>query len=188
MDGLFERLPAGNHELVLFDLNRVADVEHLLKQDPRESVERLFARTDLTFAITLITNENEASRQVVAHRRPEGGEPVKVSPLGMAWPDVMYSLAHIALPFPPDDPVYGGADAKKSPGVQIGNLVLRGENGVLQISAADLLRVHWNPFYGYLEHRMLEFMSLSAEAGTATKDPANAFGETTETEGTESQP
>ncbi len=44
------------------------------------------------------------------------------------------------------------------------NLVLRGERGVLQISAADILRVHWNPFHTYLQRRMLEFMSLSASA------------------------
>jgi len=161
VDGLFERLPTGDHELVLFDLNQVAEIESLLKTNPRPDVDRLLARTDLTFAITLITNKDKTSREVVVRRRPEGGEPVAVSDLGIAWPEDLYSLAHIALPFPPDDPVYGGPDAKASPGIQIGNLVLRGEHGVLQIPAADILRVHWNPFHSYLERRMLEFMALS---------------------------
>jgi alpha-beta hydrolase superfamily lysophospholipase len=187
VDGLFERLPAGDHELVLFDLNRVAAVEDLLKKDPRPDVDRLFARTDLSFAIAVITNENDASGQVVVRRRGAGGAPVTVSPLGMAWPDNVYSLAHIALPFPPDDPVYGGPEAKESPGVQIGNLVLRGEHGVLQIAPADLLRVHWNPFHSYLERRMLQFISLS-DPPEAKADPAPESGETTGTNGTDSEP
>jgi alpha-beta hydrolase superfamily lysophospholipase len=185
--GLFERLPAGDRELVLFNLNRVAAVDDILKNDPQPDVDELFARTDLSFAIVLITNENDASRQVVARRRGPGGAPVTVSPLGMAWPDNVYSLAHIALPFPPDDPVYGGPGAKESPGIQLGNLVLRGEHGVLQIAPADLLRAHWNPFHSYLERRTLQFMSLSAPPG-AKADLAPGSGETIETDGTVSEP
>jgi alpha-beta hydrolase superfamily lysophospholipase len=185
--GLFERLPAGDRELVLFNLNRVAAVDDILKNDPQPDVEELFARTDLSFAIALITNENDASRQVVARRRGPGGAPVTVSPLGMAWPDNVYSLAHIALPFPPDDPVYGGPGAKESPGIQLGNLVLRGEHGVLQIAPADLLRAHWNPFHSYLERRMLQFMSLSGPL-EAKADPDHESGATTGTEGTVSEP
>jgi len=33
-----------------------------------------------------------------------------------------------------DDPLYGGENAGKSPGIQLGNVVLRGENGVLRIN------------------------------------------------------
>jgi len=162
--GLFARLPAGDHELVLFDLNRVAAMDHLLKEDPKASLNELMAHPDWPFAIALVTNEDQGGLEVFVHRRAAGGEAVTVSALGLAWPEHVYSLSHIAMPFPPDDPVYGGIDADKSPGIQIGNLVLRGERGVLQISAADILRVHWNPFHAYLQRRMLEFMSLSASA------------------------
>ena len=31
---------------------------------------------------------------------------------------------------------------------------------VLQISASDMLRVRWNPFYPYVEARVLEFLGL----------------------------
>ena len=61
----------------------------------------------------------------------------------------------MALPFPADDPLYGGVDDDESPGIQIGNLALRGERGVLQISAADMLRLRWNPFHAYMEQRTL---------------------------------
>jgi hypothetical protein len=45
------------------------------------------------------------------------------------------------------------------PGISLGNLVPRGERNVLQIPAADLLRLRWNPFYAYMETRLLEFVS-----------------------------
>lgn len=158
--GLFERLGPGDHELVAFDLNAVSQVEELLKGSPQAAVRALFERSDLSFTISLVTNESEESREVVLRRRAVGGGPVTEAALGLAWPANVYSLAHIALPFPPDDPVYGGPDAAPSPGIQIGNLVLRGEHGVLQIQPADILRMHWNPFHSFVVRRMLEFMSL----------------------------
>jgi hypothetical protein len=40
-------------------------------------------------------------------------------------------------------------------------MALRGERGVLQTSAADMLRLRWNPFYPYMERRLLEFLHLA---------------------------
>ena len=65
-----------------------------------------------------------------------------------------------ALPFPPDDPLYGGPNAGASPGVQLGNVVLRGERGMLIVSTSDLMRLRWNPFHGYLEKRTVDFVGL----------------------------
>jgi hypothetical protein len=76
------------------------------------------------------------------------------------WPQGVYSLAHIALAFSPQDPLYGGPDAAESPGLQLGNVALRGERGILRVSGGALLRMHWNPFYEHLENRVLEFMEL----------------------------
>ncbi len=70
----------------------------------------------------------------------------------------IYSLSHIAPPIPPDDPLYGGPDAGPSPGIQLGNLALRGERGALRVAASDVLRLRWNPFYAYLEERVLAFV------------------------------
>ena len=39
----------------------------------------------------------------------------------------------------------------------------RGERGVLRISPGDMLRIRWNPFYSYLEGRVLEFVGLEAD-------------------------
>ncbi len=83
--------------------------------------------------------------------------------LGLSWPEDVYSLSHVAIPFPPDDPLYGGRPAERSPGLRLGDLALRGERGVLQIPASDMLRLRWNPFYPYVEARTLAFLGLNAE-------------------------
>ena len=159
VEGLFARLPAGEHELVLFDINRVSAIDSILSGDPGEEVLSLLRRADLGFAVTLVTNASEQSREVILRQRRPGAGEIDESPLGLAWPKGLYSLSHVALPFPPDDPLYGSVGAE-SPGIQLGNVALRGERGVLQVSAADMLRLRWNPFYSYLERRVVEFMGF----------------------------
>lgn len=78
----------------------------------------------------------------------------------LAWPENVYSLFHVALPFPPNDGLYGGVHAEQSPGARLGHIAMRGERGVLWISASDMLRQRWNPSYPYLEERVLEFLGL----------------------------
>ena len=90
-----------------------------------------------------------------------------MSGLGLSWPEDLYSLAHVALPFPPDDPVYGGG-AGKSPGIRLG-IALRGERGVLQVPASDMLRLRWNPFYAYVEKRVLAWLALDGKRQQDTK-------------------
>jgi hypothetical protein len=48
--------------------------------------------------------------------------------------------------------------------VRLGDISLRGERSVLQISANAMLRLRWNPFYAYLEERTLAFLG-PAESG-----------------------
>ena len=56
VEGLFERLPAGNHELVLFDINRMAEIEPIMKSDPIGAIRALRDDPDRAFAFTLVTN------------------------------------------------------------------------------------------------------------------------------------
>jgi len=156
--GLFERLPPGRHELVLFDINRFAAIEPILKIDPSAWIDGVFRDRTADFSITLVTNASAASEVVVARHIEPGAREATVSPLGLAWPRYVYSLSHVALPFRPDDPLYGGPDAGKSPGIRLGNVALRGERGALRIGAADLMRLRWNPFHSYMKRRVLEFV------------------------------
>ena len=83
-------------------------------------------------------------------------------PLGLSWPDAMYSLSHIALPFPEDDPIYGGAGTGRESGsVSLGRLSPRGEKGALIVPADVLTRVSWNPFFPYLSKRVERWMAIT---------------------------
>ena len=50
----------------------------------------------------------------------------------MAWPPGVFSLTHVALPFPPDDPLYGSDPIEDGSGLlRLGRLSPRGERAVL---------------------------------------------------------
>jgi len=158
VSALFNPLPPGGHELVLFDVNRKAGVEKLLKWKPDEWLAALEAVSDEDYRLTLVTNEDRHSRSVLARSYEPGGIET-TEPLELSWPADVYSLSHVALPFPKTDPLYGGAPLSES-SLSLGNLAFRGERGVLQISDSAMLRQRWNPFYSYLEDRMLNFLEL----------------------------
>ena len=160
VQNLFDRLPAAGHELVLFDINRRAGMASILGQDPRTIFDPLLGRPNRPFALTFVTNESSDSRRVVARTALAGKSESVSEPAVGEWPADVYSLSHVALPFSPVDPVYGGPQAAESPGIQLGNMVLRGERGVLQVSGTDALRLRWNPFFSYVERRVLEFAEL----------------------------
>ena len=165
IENLFEQLPQGEHELVLFDINQVAVKESLLNTNPRKVIASLLDKPLLSYRLTVITNQSASSRKVEIHQQEPGRIDKTVFPLNLAWPKDVYSLSHVALPFPSNDPLYGGDDAGESPGIQLGNLVLRGEHGLLRVNIGDLLRQRWNPFYDYLEQRVLQFFGLPASKG-----------------------
>ena len=163
INGLFNRLPEGGHELVLFDINRMADIEPLMKWNPSKMFAALQQNPGRTFTLSLLTNKNGSGRDVMlVSKSPEESDSSDTD-LGLTWPDDIYSLAHVALPFPPNDPLYGGEGGSKSPGIHLGDIALRGERGVLQIPPSDMLRLRWNPFYSFLESRALEFLELDGK-------------------------
>ena len=122
--------------------------------------EPLLRKGDRSFDLTVITNESNDSNRVVARTATRGEENLSVSAYLNEWPAGVYSLSHVALPFSPSDPIYGGPAATESPGIQLGNLAFRGEREVLRISGTDLLRLRWNPFFDYVQTRILQFTML----------------------------
>ena len=76
---------------------------------------------------------------------------ITTEPLGLSWPESIYSLSHVALPFPIDDPIYGGEGRGREMGsVSLGRLSPRGEKGALIVPEEVLMRLTWNPFFPYL--------------------------------------
>jgi pimeloyl-ACP methyl ester carboxylesterase len=161
VQNFFNRLPSGDHRLVLFDINHMAGLGPLLRWSPDAMVDALTQNPHPSFTLTVVTNKGDEdgpvrARHLVSREEKEG----TVERLGLYWPNQVYSLTHVALPFPPGDPLYGGQPEQASPGIQIGNMAMLGERGVLNISASDMLRLRWNPFYSYLEGYALEFMGF----------------------------
>lgn len=157
---LFDRLPDNGHELVLFDVNRVTVIEHLLKNDPADHFQSLLRKQVHPFNLRILTNASvagEPTLDVEIKARMAGDDSVSIEVPGMSWPRDTFSLSHVALPFPADDPLYGsGADDE----ITLGNLALRGERGVLVISPGEMLRQKWNPFYQWLEDHAIRFSGV----------------------------
>ncbi len=61
--------------------------------------------------------------------------------------------------FPPDDPLYGENSGEDQHALHLGRIELRGERGLLVVPTDQLTRLRYNPFYSYLERRVLEFIS-----------------------------
>ena len=77
--------------------------------------------------------------------------------LGVDYPSQLFSLSHVALPFPPNDPLYGSDPTPdENYGVALGTLAPRGEHGVLVVGLDSLQRATSNPFYDYLLQRIDE--------------------------------
>lgn len=161
IEKLFKRLPRGRHELVMFDINRQEVVEEFLSNDLKTEIEALLSNTALPFGFSFVTNRNAQSSDMLILHKQAANTDIQELPLATAWPQELYSLSHVALPFPVNDPLYGGDEAVKSPGIKLGDLALRGERGVIQIPASTMLRLRWNPFYPYIERRVLEFTGLA---------------------------
>jgi alpha-beta hydrolase superfamily lysophospholipase len=160
VQSLFARLQSAGHELVIFDINRESRIEPLLNGDPTATIAVLLGDPDRPFHLSVITNQDPQSPQVIEQRTTSGGSTTERA-LDLSWPDDVYSLSHVALPFDATDPLYGSRPPADSPGVRLGSLDLRGERGVLAISPADMLRLRWNPFHAYLEGRLLSFLGLA---------------------------
>jgi alpha-beta hydrolase superfamily lysophospholipase len=164
VDNLFMRLPADRNELVLFDINRQAAIKStLLVSDPGPLTHRLLAENGLPFAITFVTNSSPQTSAVEARfKAPHSDAPMEIEALGLEWPRGVVSLSHVALPFPPDDPLYGQQPVPNQQHIFLGDMALRGERGLLRISEDWLLRMRYNPFYSYLEQRVLDWLKEPA--------------------------
>lgn len=160
IDRLLTPLGPHGHALVVFDINRLAAQEPLLVSDPGPLTAQLMADAGLPFAMTLITNENPDSARVYArHKAAFSADASPGAPLDLAWPAGVISLSHVALPFAPNDPLYGRQPPDNDQEIFLGQVAIRGERGLLKLSSDWLLRLRYNPFYDYLEEQVLAWIT-----------------------------
>jgi len=159
---LFDRLDSANAELVLFDVNRVFEAEGLVEQPA--GFDTALAGPRHRYMVSIVTNRTSQDPAAVVRQRPAMSDAVTTTETGLSWPRDVYSLAHIALPFPPGDPLYGDGTSDSVTGLNLGRAILRGEKGRLQIPDSAMTRQHWNPFYSYMESRILAFVAQAVAA------------------------
>lgn len=69
-----------------------------------------------------------------------------------AWPAEFFAMSHVAVPISPLDGVYGR-------NATLGKMSVHGERDVLLISADDLMRIRYNPFFGLMEMEIRDFLN-----------------------------
>jgi alpha-beta hydrolase superfamily lysophospholipase len=141
------------HELIIFDINRSFGLKSLITMDPINHVHGLLKKTNLSFRFEFISNENDKQTISIFARQKKGSD-ITISPLGIKWPEGLYSLSHVALPFSETDILYG--KNKTNLGLNIGGTAPRGEKGILKIPVSEIMRLKWNPFYPYMEKKIIE--------------------------------
>jgi len=148
---LFGLLDSKNNEFVLFDLNRSSETQQFINSKYDVALDAFLAREDLAYAITLVANREVQTNEVVARRKPPFSSSWSVEETGLTWPQGIYSLSHIAIPFRPDDPLYGNRHDRR---LSLGTIEPRGERGVLTAPLTLFMRLRANPFYSYMQRNL----------------------------------
>ena len=169
---LFDQLENESSELVVFDVNRFDQLAPFIPAAIDAPLERLEARSDLPYRLTVITNVAQDSELVAQRTKAPRSNTINSTALSFAWPRGVYSLSHVAIPFSPDDPVYGAGQRTTSTyeGLPLGTLQPRGETRLLTVPLSQLLRLRHNPFFTYLERRVMAEIddTLRRDRGTGS--------------------
>jgi alpha-beta hydrolase superfamily lysophospholipase len=159
---LYNYLPVNGSELVLFDINQAVSVSPLFRHSSYTAVNQLLPAARRNYSSTVITNASGTSLEMVTKSVPAGEMQERIQPLSNAYPAGLYSLSHVAIPFPVEDGLYGSAPAQKNEfGISFGTLSLRGESSVLIVGLDSIMRATSNPFYPYMINRIDHHISCS---------------------------
>ena len=156
---LYEHLDGADHRLVLFDVNRQRVLASVQRPQAGELIERL-VQQKRGYQLDIVGNPDPDSAAIsIRHLAPDGTESTRET--GLAWPASLVSLGHVALPFPPDDPVYGFLPGSGHNGIpSIGSWLLRGENGAVTITLGALTRLRSNPFWTLIDEEVGELVAV----------------------------
>ena len=157
---LYDKLPANGSQLVVYDVNRNSTVLHLMKNLPDDPANYFEAAAPLDFGVTILRNRHRDGPEVDVFSLAAGETEPFIEATSHVWPRGIYSLSHIAVPFPTDDPVYGDGSGlgDDDAGFSFGALAPRGEGGVLRLTPAYFLRTRYNPFFGFQESYLLQWL------------------------------
>ncbi len=157
IDRFYTQLENQGNELVIFDVDRSDLLTPFYPPGDAAKIEDLENRSDLPFRLTIITNAAPESRALAERTKAPRAQSVDAKNLNMTWPPGVYSLAHVAIPFSPEDPIYGSVENPNDPyqGLPFGRLQPRGETHYLVAPLSQLMRLRHNPFFAYVEQRIV---------------------------------
>jgi len=143
---------------VIYDVNRSSTVAQIMSTPVTNPVELMLAMAPLRFSVSVVSNTDSATTAMGETRLLAGEHTVVVNELDLSWPETVFSLSHIAIPFRPDDSLYGDGSSALSgmadSGVLLGMIAPRGERGMLALTPDYFLRLRYNPFYEYQAARI----------------------------------
>jgi alpha-beta hydrolase superfamily lysophospholipase len=157
---LYQRLPANGSELVLFDVNRSMRFNSLLSPQAYNALDPLLPPPPRRYRTSVVANLRSGDSQMVERVTAAGELDERSVPLDLAYPADVFSLSHIALPFPANDGLNGiTPDPADDFGVRLGTAAPRGERGALVVETDMVMRLPSNPFFPYLLARTEELIS-----------------------------
>jgi hypothetical protein len=140
----------------VFDVNRNDVLSSLVAPGPRRTLEALTSTRSLPFRLAVVGNRSDRTLEVVEWIREAGTRESTQRPTGLAWPSNVFSMGHLAVPMPPDDPMYGLAPRVAHDGLAIplGRGAPLGEAGALAIGLGHFARLRSNPFFTVIVDRV----------------------------------
>jgi alpha-beta hydrolase superfamily lysophospholipase len=159
LTALYAHLPDNGSEIVLFDVNRTVKFGPLLRPSAYAALEQLTPTSPQPYRFTSIVNASEDSNATLERSIAPGKLEPLDRPLNLPYPPGIFSLSHLAIPIPMDDPLYGMQPDPKTRdefGFNLGAMDARGERGALVVDQDFLTRLPSNPFFPYLIERVQE--------------------------------
>ena len=151
VNSLYRYLGDNGSELVLFDINHAVSFPPLFRRSAYTAVNSLLPRGARNYNTIVITNLTPNSPEAVATVTRAGETRTLTTPIGLRYPNDMFSLSHVALPFSVTDSLYGSAPVDKTRyGINLGTISMRGESSVLIVGMDALMRATSNPFFTYM--------------------------------------
>jgi alpha-beta hydrolase superfamily lysophospholipase len=181
ISSLYAYLPENGSELVLFDVNRSIKVGPLLRRTAEGALARTMPELPQPYRITIIGNEPAQPGETFAHIIDAGATAPRIVALNIRYPQEVFSMSHVSIPFPLDDPLYGlrPDSSREDFGVELGTLAPRGERGALVVTMEFLSRIASNPFFPFLIERIEAGIRDPRPGIPATAPgPAKRYGKT----------
>ncbi|WON76397.1 alpha/beta hydrolase [Serratia sp. UGAL515B_01] len=154
---LYNHLPANGSEVVLFDLNQAVSFGPLLRTASYTALPRLLPPPPRNYKATIVTNVTPETTDTLARTTAAGQTAETTEMLGITYLPDIFSLSHVALPFPLSDSLYGRYPQPRNQyGISLGTFAARGERSVLVVGLDSLMRLSSNPFFPYMLRRIDE--------------------------------